>query len=266
MSGGFPCQPVSGAGKRLGSADERWMWDEYFRIISETRPSWVIIENSYRLLLIPEWGGYKPTWKVQTMKSNVSVYRLQAWVHRMSEKERLLLPTPRASQDYKPVRELCPQEKAGKHGKTLCAALSDPSTVQQIMLSTPCASDYKRSRVFNTTSQRHYGDLAVQAAVLESILAENLPTPTCQELKFRKPSPSETPQGSRRGCGLGAEVAKRAPYLVGKHIHPKFVEWMMGFPTNWTNPDCKLSGMQLCRESFIRSFAELPCSKEVSSE
>ena len=57
LSGGFPCQPISGAGKRLGQNDDRWMWNDYARIIRETKPSWVIIENSSRLFIIPEWGG-----------------------------------------------------------------------------------------------------------------------------------------------------------------------------------------------------------------
>lgn len=57
LSGGFPCQPVSGAGKKLGCEDERWMWGDYYRIIKETHPDWILIENSYRLLIIPEWDG-----------------------------------------------------------------------------------------------------------------------------------------------------------------------------------------------------------------
>lgn len=45
ITAGFPCQPVSLAGKRLGMSDERFIWGDIARIIDEVRPGRVLLEN-----------------------------------------------------------------------------------------------------------------------------------------------------------------------------------------------------------------------------
>ena len=45
LTGGYPCQPFSIAGRKKGEKDPRHLWPEYFRLIKELRPTWVIGEN-----------------------------------------------------------------------------------------------------------------------------------------------------------------------------------------------------------------------------
>ena len=74
---------------------------------------------SYQQYMSP----FAPTWKKRVTKSGRSVYRLALSERTMKDTGFVFLASPRASQDFKPIRKQTPQEHSGKHGQTMCSSL-----------------------------------------------------------------------------------------------------------------------------------------------
>lgn len=76
LTGGFPCQPYSQAGKRLGKEDDRHLWPEMLRAVREIQPRWIVGENVYGLV---NWSGGLVFEEVQADLENEG-YEVQAFI------------------------------------------------------------------------------------------------------------------------------------------------------------------------------------------
>lgn len=97
VSGGFPCQDISIAGKGVGIIGERsGLWTEMYRIIREIRPRYVIIENSPMLLVRGLSTSYA-TFPKSGMMLNGNVYRVPTLEYNRVGSDYIVLPTPTKS-------------------------------------------------------------------------------------------------------------------------------------------------------------------------
>jgi DNA (cytosine-5)-methyltransferase 1 len=76
LTGGFPCQPFSYAGKRGGQTDDRYLWHEMLKVIDQVRPMWVIGENVNGITTMVE------SFEVTEMGSESSVFDEGNRIHR----------------------------------------------------------------------------------------------------------------------------------------------------------------------------------------
>lgn len=76
VSGGFPCQPYSQAGKRRGKEDNRHLWPEMLRAVREIQPKWIVGENVFGIV---NWSGGMVFEQVQT-DLEAEGYECQAYI------------------------------------------------------------------------------------------------------------------------------------------------------------------------------------------
>lgn len=244
ICGGFPCQPVSTAGRRKAGSDERWLWPEFARVVGELRPRAVLIENVRGLLsaghVDPATGepvrgsafgevlgdladlGYDATWTV-FRASDVGACHQRARVFILAHAdggdgwgraEAGRVPTPAGAGDEAPR-----DADDGGHGAGLTGAEAEGAPGPE----PGGAGRGRASADTEDVGRQRTGDVGATSESGRCSTASGEAGPF--------------PWGAYEPAIRRWEAMTRpAPHPVDDRgrLAPPFVEWMMGFPAGWT--------------------------------
>ena len=224
ISGGFPCQPFSVAGKRGGKEDDRYLWPEMLRVIRELQPTWVIGENVPGIVNLA----------LDTVLSDLEAegYEIQCF----------LVPACGVDAPHKRQRvaivahSLC--ERNGKHRTSDDAPEAGGYGHPEFGRETENGNGKRRSNqsgmgrmADRLRTAIHKTDPDTESIGLEGSCAEPLLVSDFTICSSRERERERPTRYRHQLCEL-AELTPRGK--IG-HLNPVWVEWLMGFPTGWTD-------------------------------
>ena len=211
VCGGFPCQPWSSAGKKLGTADPRHLWPEMARIIKEVRPTYVFTENVSLSAFEEPWRdlrglGYRVPPAVCVSASDVGAPHLR--------KRWWLLAADDWHAEGQPETNK-PSFCDGSRAQCL------GNGAEWVSASDPIGGGGARpGKTWNPKSQSGRS-LGIMAKLDKWPKKQMIATPTATANQLA-PSMKKHP-----GC---RELATQG----GGRLNPTWVEWLMGWPLKWT--------------------------------
>ena len=208
ISGGFPCQPFSVAGKHGGTEDDRYLWPEMFRVIQELQPTWVIGENVPGIVNLAldqvlsdlEGAGYE----AQTLI--IPACSVGAWHKR--ERVCILAYTDRKRNGC----DRTPEDATSPSGDR-----------------TP-----DRGRMEGNDQRIRWQDQSAMGRMV-SRLCESLdwPDTDTEELRLQGCESLKICRGGNYRHNL-MELIEATPDGITGRMNPEWVEWLMGYPIGWT--------------------------------
>lgn len=212
VTAGFPCQPVSLAGKRRAQADERWLWPQIVRILREVRPRYVFLENVPGLL-VQGFGdvlgdlaslGFDAEWGVFSAAEAGAPHRRER-VFVLAYTESGIAEQQAESEGRENIggRSEMADAECERRGQGAGGISEEPSETE------PEARRDKLGDTKRTTDARTFRQ-------------SKTPWP---------PSPGDF----ERWAAVRRRSSWLAPAIDGK-LNPTFVEWLMGFPPFYTLP------------------------------
>ena len=195
LTGGFPCQPYSSAGRRLGTEDERHLWPEMLRAIREIQPRWVVGENVFGLV---NWNDGMVFDEVQA-DLETEGYEVQPYV----------LPAVAVNAPHRRDRIWF---VAHRDGIRCGGGISSPNQISQ-----------KNGRFVRTSN-----NTGTEFGAKLRDMIHLIPTPTLQDFTNSTFPPSQLNRNHVVGYLMREGIS------AGSQLNPRFVAEMMGYPPNWT--------------------------------
>lgn len=245
LTGGFPCQPFSVAGKRKGADDNRYLWPQMLRAIRQIQPTWVVGENVAGIKTMVEPGQEIKMGRTDNLFEENYLYR---------EESRFTLDKICAdleTEGYSVQPIVIPACAIGAPHRRdrvwIIAHRSDPraETMQQKRkdgVLSACSPTY--SHRSGQRNRQNYKSLSPGAKARPTLaLAAKkgfLPTPCASEAtKFTKKFNSKSQMGqslTALACNGMVPTQSTRKKTIGKNfqLNPLYVEEMMGFPLMWT--------------------------------
>lgn len=262
LTGGFPCQDLSLAGKRAGLDGARsGLYGEMLRIADELRPDWVVFENVPPLLKYRarveadlERMGYGSVWQVCEASDVGAPHRRQRVfvVARRGMCAHVMLPRPSAQRDlFAPA--FVGSERNDQPWATPTAAQFGGTAEMHIARKiragmTPVVTDLRLQAMAHDTSacwptptvcgnDNRKGASATSSDGLATA-AKAWPTPAARDWKDSGHEPAA--QARNSPClPASAVMSGNEPSGV---LNPAWVELLMGYPVGWTDPDDDATG------------------------
>ncbi len=252
ICGGPPCQPHSVAGKRRGAADDRDLWPEFLRVVTELKPTWTLFENvpGIKSIGVPIGLSHVVSRAIARLEDG------DEYVALFTQQERMYLNIVCEDLEaigYQVVPLIIPAAAFGAphlRYRVFVVAHSDDGGHGQLLQperesggqETPHAggngkvqplADANETRLAQRQGKR--GDTPAQQS---SVVGGSSKSANVADAPRQLCDGSNDNQQSRppdRHPNLETALKKRDPSVVGSVLNPTWVELLMGFPPGWTD-------------------------------
>lgn len=256
LTGGFPCQPFSVAGRRKGEDDNRYLWPQMLRAIREIKPTWIVGENVAGIRTMVEPGQETKVGRTGDLFEENYIYREESrfTLEKICQEleaagysvQPLNIPACSVGAPHKRERIWIVAHRADTGAETLQYERKNRVHASR----SPSYANSNRQRKWKN-KQKSFSRCCRTSNLALAAIQGLLPTPCATEAtKFTKTfNPNSQMGKSLTALAISGMIpspsSKKKTFGKTFQLNPLYVEEMMGFPLMWTAlPFLSLNGEQ----------------------